>query len=144
MLRFPFLLGLLLLLSGCISERHFARDSWPFGNPNAPLNDSETSQRALGQVAVVTTIPPQAGNVWPGAVQPVPTLSDIEKQQNVPLGQGYTPSLPSPYAPGQAPPPDMLPPTPAMPNGSVLSPEPDGGSIIVPAVPGHIRNGGIN
>jgi len=104
-LRYRMTLILLLALSGCVSERHFARDSlWPFGNPNAPENRSENAQRALGRSPDVTPIPPQAGNVWPGPVQPVPTIADIEKNMNQPLGQSYIPSLPSPYPPGQAPP----------------------------------------
>jgi hypothetical protein len=109
MRRLQYALALLLLitLSGCASERHFARDSlWPFGNPNAPDNTSETASRALGRSPDVTPIAPQAGNVWPGAVQPVPTIADIERNMNQPLGQEYIPSLPSPYPPGQAPPPD--------------------------------------
>ncbi len=102
--RLVLVLGLSLLLSGCASERHFAADTlWPFGNPNAPLAVSETAHRALGQHPAVTPIPPQAGNVWPGPVQPMPTLSDIQKNANAPLGQSYTPSLPSPYPPGQGP-----------------------------------------
>ncbi len=93
----------LLALPGCVSERHFAADSWPFGNPNAPQNNSETAQRALGATPAVTPIAPQPGNVWPGAVQPVPTIGDIEKNMDQPLGQSDTPSLPSPYPPGQDP-----------------------------------------
>ncbi len=103
-LRYRLPLVLLLSLSGCVSERHFARDSlWPFGNPNAPENRSENAERALGRSPDVTPIQPQGGNVWPGAVQPVPTIADIEKNMNRPLGQTYIPSLPSPYPPGQAP-----------------------------------------
>jgi len=98
--------ALALLLSGCVSERHFVRDSFPFGNPNAPVADSETAQRAIGHDPDVAPITPQPGNVWPGAVQPVPTLSDEQQDMNQPLGQAYTPSLPSPYPPGQEPPPD--------------------------------------
>ncbi len=105
-------LCLILSLTGCVSERHFVRDSWPFGNPNAPSGDSEMALRALGQVATVTPIVPQAGDVWPGPVQPMPTLSDMQSKMNLPLGEGYTPSLPSPYPPGQSPPPDALPDTP--------------------------------
>ncbi len=98
------LLALVLVLSGCASERHFAADTlWPFGNPNAPASNSETMQRALGQTPDVTPIAPQAGNVWPGPVRPVPTIADIEQNMNEPLGQAYTPSLPSPYPPGQDP-----------------------------------------
>jgi hypothetical protein len=95
---------LLVALAGCTSERHFARDSlWPFGNPNGPENGSEDAQRALGKSPDVTPIAPQAGNVWPGPVQPVPTIADIEKNMNQPLGGAYMPSLPSPYPPGQEP-----------------------------------------
>ncbi len=97
------LLTVLLVLPGCVSERHFARDSWPFGNPNAPAVTSETGQRALGDNVAVTPIAPQPGNVWPGPVQPVPTIADVEKDMNQPLGQGDTPSLPSPYGAGQDP-----------------------------------------
>lgn len=106
-MRYGLPLLLLIALSGCASERHFARDSiWPFGDPNAPAAGSETALRALGQSPDVTPIAPQAGNVWPGAVQPVPTIADIEQNMNQPLGQSYIPSLPSPYPPGQGPPPD--------------------------------------
>ena len=93
-----------MFLSACASERHFASDTlWPFGNPNAPVNGSENTQRALGQSPAVMPISPQAGNVWPGQVQPVPTIADVEKNMNQPLGDAYTPSLPSPYPPGQDP-----------------------------------------
>jgi len=95
----------LVLLAGCSSERHFAVDTmWPFGNPNGPIAASETAQRALGHAPAVTPIAPQAGNVWPGPVQPVPTIADEQKAMNEPLGNAYTPSLPSPYPPGTAPP----------------------------------------
>jgi hypothetical protein len=100
----PFLVvGLLLVLSACASERQFARDTWPFGNPNAPAADTENGLRAIGQVAVVAPIPPQAGDVWPGPVAPVPTISQMEQNMSTPLGEKFTPSLPSPYPPGQGP-----------------------------------------
>jgi len=77
-LRHVTAISLILLLSGCASTRHFAADTlWPFGNPNAPPATSETAQRALGQSPDVTPIAPQAGDVWPGAVKPMPTLSEI-------------------------------------------------------------------
>ena len=72
-LRHRLVLACALLLAGCSSERHFAVDTlWPFGNPNGPIAASETAQRALGHTTAETPITPQAGNVWPGAVQPVP------------------------------------------------------------------------
>src|SRR6201995_2492023 len=103
-LRHYLTIGLILLLSGCASERQFASDSlWPFGNPNAPAASSETAQRALGHQPAVAPIQPQAGDVWPGPVQPMPTLSQVQQNANMPLGTGYQPSLPSPYPPGQGP-----------------------------------------
>ncbi len=128
---------LVLLLSGCISERHFLRDSWPFGNPNAPVTTSETAQRALGKVAVVAPIVPQLGDVWPGPVTPVPTLGDMQHDMTLPLGQGYTPSLPSPYAPGQAPP-DEEDDTGSAPvtGGSPFVVKPGATPVIVPPPPG--------
>lgn len=103
--------GLAVLLSGCVSERHFVLDNLlPFGNPNAPKAASETAQRALGHSPQLAVIQPQPGDVWPGPVEPMPTLSEIQKNANLPLGQGYTPSLPSPYPPGQEPSQDSTPP----------------------------------
>jgi hypothetical protein len=137
-LRYTVGLGLVFLLSGCASEQHFASDMWPFGNPNAPAATSETAQRALGKTPAVTPIAPQAGDVWPGPVQPMPTLSDIQKNANLPLGQGYTPSLPSPYPPGQSPGQG----TGASVNvkgGSLYSVSPSGTPQVVPAVPGDAR-----
>jgi hypothetical protein len=130
-------IGAVLLLSGCVSERHFALDMlWPFGNPNAPAAMSETAQRALGHSPQVTVIPPQPGSVWPGPVQPMPTLSQIEENQYKPLGESFTPSLPSPYPPGQEPENDMS----TVPADGSLYPVVNGTTQAVPAVPGHERN----
>jgi hypothetical protein len=136
-LRHYFTIGLILLLSGCASERQFASNSlWPFGNPNAPVAKSETAQRALGHQSVVTTMQPQAGDVWPGPVQAMPTLSEVQRDANMPLGTGYQPSLPSPYPPGEGPA-----------SGSddddfgtsLYATMPGGGKAVVPAVPGDAR-----
>jgi hypothetical protein len=136
-LRISLAVGLLLVLSGCASERHFAAHSlWPFGNPNAPATASETAQRALGHDVTLAPLQPQPGDVWPGPVQPMPTLSQVQKYSNLPLGQGYTPSLPSPYPPGEEP----------KDNGKSESPTDgqlyntvNGAPQAVPAVPGDAR-----
>jgi hypothetical protein len=128
-------LGGVLLLSGCVSERHYIADTaWPFGNPNAPAVTSETAERAVGRTPDVAPIVPQPGDVWPSGVMPMPTLSDIQKDANLPLGQAFTPSLPSPYPPGEAP---------VDPTGTVPAlGEPTAPSAAlppVPAVPGDAR-----
>ena len=138
-LRHRLAVGLVFLLCGCTSERQFAADTlWPFGNPNAPQTASETAQRALGKTPDVTPIAPQAGDVWPGAVQPMPTLSQIQANANQPLGQAFTPSLPSPYPPGQAPAPES-PADAGLTDGSLYSVGSNGGPNVVPAVPGDAR-----
>jgi len=126
--------GLIVLLSGCVSERHFAADTlWPFGDPNAPPATSETAQRALGHDPAVKPIVSQAGDVWPGPVKPMPTLSEIQANSNLPLGQAYTPSLPSPYPPGQEPAQGGVETAP------LYSTQPGGTLQVVPAVPGDAR-----
>ena len=135
-MRKTLVLGTALLLTGCASARTFAEQSlWPFGNPNAPAATSETAQRALGHSPQVAVIQPQAGDVWPGPVQPMPTLSQVQKNANLPLGQGYTPSLPSPYPPGQSPPPD----TTGQDLGGSLYAAPGGVPAVPPPVPGDTR-----
>lgn len=141
-MRKTLVLGLALLLTGCTSERQFFRESlWPFGNPNAPVATSETAQRALGQSPPVTVLQPQPGDVWPGPVQPMPTLSQVQANSNLPLGEGYTPSLPSPYPPGYKPSAadndgidlnDNV-------NGGSLYPTQNGVQVIPPPVPGDTR-----
>ena len=139
-MRKTLVLGMALLtvgaLAGCTSERQFAFDTiWPFGNPNAPAATSETAQRALGHSPRVAVIQPQPGDVWPGPVQPMPTLSQVQANSNLPLGQGYTPSLPSPYPPGQSPPPD----TTGQDLGGSLYAAPGGVPAVPPPVPGDTR-----
>ena len=137
-MRKTLVLGMALLVSGCTSERQFAYESlWPFGNPNAPAATSETAQRAMGESPPVTVIQPQPGDVWPGPVQPMPTLSQVEKNASLPLGQGYTPSLPSPYPPGQQPPPDAD--TDDSDLGGSLYSTQGGDQLVPPPVPGDTR-----
>ncbi len=103
-MRIPLALMAALCLTGCTGGGAFAEHAlWPFGNPNAPPAASETAQRALGKTPDVAPLQPQPGDVWPGPAQPMPTLSEVEKNATLPLGQGYTPSLPSPYPPGKGP-----------------------------------------
>lgn len=101
-MRIPLALLAALCLTGCAGGGAFLKHTtWPFGDPNAPPAGGETAQRALGKTPAISPLQTQAGDVRPGAEQPFPTLSQVAKNANLPLGQGYTPSLPSPYPPGQ-------------------------------------------
>ena len=97
---------------------------------------SETAQRALGHPAAVAPIQPQAGDVWPGPVQPMPTLSEVQRDANQPVGKDYQPSLPSPYPPGQGPADNSS--TDDL-GASLYATTPGGGQAVVPAVPGDAR-----
>ena len=75
-----------LLLSGCSGSGfwRYQEDAvtLPWQNPNAPVGSSENFQRAkLGIKAMGAPLLTEAGDIWPGPPQPVPTLKDLQKQQ---------------------------------------------------------------
>ncbi len=74
-----FALPAMLALSGCSGLGHFLGDTEdpPGYNPNGVLGSSENLQRARGKTPTTQAMLPQAGNVWPGPPQPLPTLSDV-------------------------------------------------------------------
>ena len=79
-----------LLLSGCAGVGNYLGSTLnPFGDPNAPKGYALNMQRARGNDVAVAPILPQPGDVWPGPVRPVPTLSDIQQHMNTPLGQEF-------------------------------------------------------
>jgi hypothetical protein len=78
-------------------------------NPNRPVGDSENIRRAMGEQVEAKPLTPEPGDVWPGPIQPPPTLQDIEQQGL--LGQPERPVPGSPAFQGQQPP--DLPPPPA-------------------------------
>ncbi|MCF3947929.1 hypothetical protein [Acidiphilium iwatense] len=79
-----------LLLSGCAGVGNYLDSTInPFGDPNAPQGYALNMQRVRGNDVAVQPIRPQPGDVWPGPVRPVPTLSEIQQHMNVPLGQEY-------------------------------------------------------
>lgn len=93
--------ALLPLLAGCAGVGSYMHDSLdPFGTPNAPQNQSVNMRRALGESVAVKPITPQEGDVWPGPVKPVPTLSQIQKDMNIPLSQEYQQQYGSPASGG--------------------------------------------
>jgi hypothetical protein len=100
------LLGLTWLLAGCsfagspfdgfggfISDTHGFRS-----NPNAPPGSDETIQRVTGTPPAMEALRPEAGDIWPGPIKPIPSTQDL-------LRQGETEQLPPPDVPRQPPPP---------------------------------------
>lgn len=91
--------ALLLLLSGCTGVGSYMRSTIsPNGNPNTPKSEAINMQRARGNVVEVQPITPMPGDVWPGPVQPVPTLGQIQKRMNTPLSDEYNQQYGAPAA----------------------------------------------
>ena len=74
------LLASLLALSGCAGLGVFLDDTHsPKSGQNRPIGNSETIRRVEGQPVATEPLIATAGNVWPGPVQPEPTLQDLAK-----------------------------------------------------------------
>lgn len=140
-----------LLLAGCANSGYwrYLGDTMtlPGANPNLPAGSSETYQAARHGVKTTEPTPllTEAGDVWPGNPRPVPTLRDLQKQQNAALGSetlngGLAPLPRLPVLPGFETPeqvPGNAPPLPSFPRATVPLPP--------PAVPGpHGPVGSLN
>ncbi len=116
------LLGLALLVPGCTGVGDYLADTFTYGvNPNSPIGDAENMRRARGQDAFTEPLRPEPGDIWPGPVQQMPTLQDLEKNgfQPTPNGQPFAPdhreprgssTPPGNVEPGLPPPPTAQPP----------------------------------
>ena len=77
-----------LLLSGCGGFGGYISDTfWHGGDPHTPRGNSLTIERARGKAPAVPLILPVQGDIWPHAVQTVPTLADIERGMNRPASE---------------------------------------------------------
>lgn len=78
------LVASLLVLSGCSGFDKWLTDTatLPGENPNMPRGESETLRRVRGYSSVETPILPQAGDIWPGAPKPLPSLSDVAAEKD--------------------------------------------------------------
>jgi hypothetical protein len=136
-MRRPALLASALLLSAPLLSACSGSGFWryeedtftlPGENPNRPVGASENFQRARhGTVTEPAPLLTEAGDIWPGPPQPVPTLKDLQKQQTSEInnangggtastGLAPLPTLPSlpgyeisPQEPGTPNPPNVFP-----------------------------------
>ena len=53
-----------------------------FRNPNRPEAVSLNMQRMTGKAVAADPLLPDEGNVWPGPIQPSPTLSDLARSMD--------------------------------------------------------------
>jgi hypothetical protein len=140
--------GLILLLTACQYAGNpldgsgtFLGDTHDYRlNPNAPRGQALNLLRAEGGNPAAEPLTPQPGDIWPGPVQPTPTLQDIERQtmqeeqtghatQPVPRGSSSPPPsgpalIPPTMAPSPAPQPPVQP--PSQPLTSRAYPTPNG------------------
>ncbi len=117
-----------LLLSGCTGSGYwrYLEDTatLPGANPNRPSGTSETYWAVRHGSSHGTEAAPlltEAGDVWPGQPQPVPTLRDLQKQQNAELGSAGIGSLGGVGSAGALKP---LPPLPQLPGYEISPPLP--------------------
>lgn len=105
------LFGLVLLLPGCTGFGDFVGDTFSYRtNPNAPIGNSENMRRARGLDAEIEPLVPEPGNIWPGPVQAMPTLQDLERGgfQPTPTGTPYAPDHRQPAPRGSSTPPGSV------------------------------------
>jgi hypothetical protein len=93
------LLALTGLLSGCGYQTWWNPPLSSGYNPNTPHEDSENLRRVMGAGTQSDPINVEAGNIWPAAVAPEPTLADIEQQSGI-ESQPQQPKPGSPLARG--------------------------------------------
>jgi len=151
-------LGLVLVLGGC-GYHTWWNPPFTTGNlPNAPKGDSENMMRAQGTPVTVAPLTPQPGDVWPGPLQPTPTLQDLEQEGNLqpgveqpvpgsPLTRGTEapsqgmalPSLPPEVTPGSSTPPGSNQPGLApLPPQQPIKPQPPQVAMPGPPAPGQV------
>jgi hypothetical protein len=101
-------------------------------NPNRPVGDSENIRRVTGHGVNVDPLLPEPGNVWPGPPPKDPTLEDIQRQANQPIGtiQASPGAAPGQAGPGQMAPGEPFVPHP-QPRPDAVQPAPQQG----PAIP---------
>lgn len=101
------LAGLTLMLSACSDYASspldgaggFISDTHSFHtNPNLPVSDALNTQRVEGVAPATEPLKTEDGDVWPGPVQPSPTLQDIEQEMQQ-EGDGIVRPTSSPAAP---------------------------------------------
>lgn len=68
-----------LALGGCGYKAWMSPPFASNGNPNAPAEDSANMRRVMGEPVDVTPLTPEPGDIWPGPLQPSPTLQDLEQ-----------------------------------------------------------------
>jgi hypothetical protein len=154
-------LAFVLLLTGCQGFGTFLGDteSWPGSLPTQPLGDSENMHRVRAEPVVLPPLTTEPGNVWPAQEANVPTLQDVERQQNInpssPPPQ-TTPDLPAHRQPrpgergSSTPPGSNQPPLPPLPNlpsvpqvQAPTNPGPSPGQVVpVPGGPPSVVTGG--
>ena len=97
------LLGLALTLSGCGYATWWNPPFSVGSNPNLPVGDSENMRRVMGNAAPTEPLLTEPGDIWPGQLQPAPTLQDLETKGGL-TPQPEAPDPGSPLSRGIAPP----------------------------------------
>ena len=124
------LLGLTVMLAGCQYAGNpfdgfggFLDDTHTFkSNPNLPAGGDETMRRVEGTDVVPAPLLPESGDIWPGPMQPIPSVQELQQKNMEQLPAPNIPAAPPPPLFQQAPPaPNALPsPTVSTPQGPAI------------------------
>jgi hypothetical protein len=81
------------LLTGCVGTGSFVHDTTrlPGRTPNAPAGTALNQQRVQVSTTAAAAMPPvklEPGAAWPGPPKPIPSLQDLQRQQNEAMAQG--------------------------------------------------------
>ena len=89
------------------------------GNPNRPAADSPNARRVMGAEIVADPLESEPGNIWPGPLPPVRTMSDMQREMG-----GTLPPIdaPSPRGSSSSPAPAATP--ASLPSARPIAPQP--------------------
>ena len=89
------------------------------GNPNRPAADSANARRVMGAEVQAEPLESESGNVWPGPLPPVRTMSDMQREMG-----GTLPPIDAPSPRGSSAPPAPVATPASLPAASLPAPRP--------------------
>ncbi len=89
------------------------------GNPNRPAADSPNARRVMGAEIVADPLESEPGNIWPGPLPPVRTMSDMQREMG-----GTLPPIDAPSPRGSSTPPAPAATPASLPSARPIAPQP--------------------
>jgi hypothetical protein len=138
------LIGLVLCLPGCAYQTWYNLPLTQGTSPNIPPTDAPNIHQVLGHTVEQDPISAEPGDIWPGPLPEMPTVSDLEADSGLtpqrelpvpgsPLSRelGPDPYMPQSSAPDSANPPASSAPVPAYAKPAAAPPPPNASGHVV-------------